>query len=167
MWSVFGILDRHCALVHPAVSSSFHWLLNREPLCDNLHPVYLVTSWWTFGLCLHFGSCNSLACLCVDMRFYFIEDSRRMAVSHGELMFSFLGKCQLFPKWLYYLTSLAVCSFPHPHWQPVVCLFPVVEDSSLLFVWRHSVLLCSPGCPVTGSLPASVSRWGVPHTYSP
>lgn len=110
-----------------------------------------------------FGSYNSAACLCVDV-FYFVEDSRRMAVSHGELMFRFLGKCQLFPKWLYCLTSLAVCGFPHPHWQPAVCLLH--HSGRFLYLVcpeTVSLLLCSAGWPVTGDLPVSVSRWQVPH----
>lgn len=65
-----------------------------------------------------------------------------MAVSHGELMFSFLGKCQLFPKWFYCLTSLARCGFPHLTDSLLSAVSTGVEDSSVLFVMRQSHAGC-------------------------
>lgn len=101
----------------------------------SLPPIYLITSWWTFGLFLHFGSRSPASCLCVDLHFYFMEASRRMAASHGELMFSFLGKCQLLPKVVILFnilgtvqlptSSLTACCLPSP-WSGrflSLCLF--------------------------------------------
>lgn len=89
-----------------------------------------------------------------------------MAASHGELMFSFLGKCQLLPKVVILFNILGTVQLPTS--SLTACCLPSPCSGrflSLCLFWDSlTVLLCSPGWPVTGALPASVSRWWVPHT---